>query len=201
MVVNYQLGKIYKIVDNTNGNIYIGSTCEPTLARRLSGHLVYFRQNRYSTCCEILKNNDYDIFLLENYPCETKDQLIARERHYIENLNCVNKNIPGRTQNEYRLANKSRINKRCREYRKKNRSKIQKIQDKYYNNNKDKITQPIDCICGSTVQKCNKCEHKKSMKHKKFVHELNQILKYGNQQIKLANELINEVRNIKPIKI
>ena len=36
MVVNYQLGKIYKIVDNTNGNIYIGSTCETTLARRLN---------------------------------------------------------------------------------------------------------------------------------------------------------------------
>ena len=35
-MVNYQLGKIYKIVDNTNGNIYIGSTCEPTLARRLA---------------------------------------------------------------------------------------------------------------------------------------------------------------------
>ena len=36
---NYQLGKIYKIVDNTNNNIYVGSTCEPTLARRLSSHV------------------------------------------------------------------------------------------------------------------------------------------------------------------
>ena len=36
---NYQNGKIYQIIDNTNNNIYIGSTCEPTLARRLSGHV------------------------------------------------------------------------------------------------------------------------------------------------------------------
>lgn len=37
-MVNYQLGKIYKIVDNVTGKIYIGSTCEPTLARRLVKH-------------------------------------------------------------------------------------------------------------------------------------------------------------------
>ena len=30
-MVNYQLGKIYKIVGS--GLVYIGSTCEPTLAR------------------------------------------------------------------------------------------------------------------------------------------------------------------------
>ena len=33
---DYNKGKIYKIVDNTNNNIYIGSTCEPTLAHRLA---------------------------------------------------------------------------------------------------------------------------------------------------------------------
>ena len=43
-MVNYQLGKIYKIVDNTNNNIYIGSTCEPTLARRLSNHICVYKK-------------------------------------------------------------------------------------------------------------------------------------------------------------
>ena len=37
-MVNYQLGKIYKLVDNTNGNIYIGSTCKPYLSSRLVQH-------------------------------------------------------------------------------------------------------------------------------------------------------------------
>lgn len=36
-MVNYSFAKVYKIVDNTNGNIYVGSTCEPTLARKLAG--------------------------------------------------------------------------------------------------------------------------------------------------------------------
>jgi hypothetical protein len=46
MPINYQLGKVYKIVDNTNGQCYVGSTCEPILARRLASH-------------------DYDIILIE----------------------------------------------------------------------------------------------------------------------------------------
>ena len=35
---DYSLGKVYKIVDNTNQDVYIGSTCQPTLAQRLSQH-------------------------------------------------------------------------------------------------------------------------------------------------------------------
>ena len=42
-MVNYQDGKIYKIVDNTNNNVYIGSTCEPTLARRLAKHVGHYK--------------------------------------------------------------------------------------------------------------------------------------------------------------
>ena len=38
-MVNYQLGKIYKIVDLDSNKCYVGSTCEPTLARRLANHV------------------------------------------------------------------------------------------------------------------------------------------------------------------
>jgi hypothetical protein len=34
----YRNGKIYKIVCNITGLTYYGSTCEPTLARRLAKH-------------------------------------------------------------------------------------------------------------------------------------------------------------------
>ena len=36
---NYQDGKIYTIVCNITDECYIGSTTEPTLARRLAGHV------------------------------------------------------------------------------------------------------------------------------------------------------------------
>jgi hypothetical protein len=133
----YNNGKIYKIVDNTNGNIYIGSTCEPTLARRLAGHRGYF--NSYLkggsvskvSYFKILENNDYSIVLLEEYPCETKDQLLSRERYYIENNDCVNKVIPSRTAKEYYQDNRDKI----KEYYQDNRDKIKK----YYQDNRDKI--------------------------------------------------------------
>ncbi len=32
-----------------------------------------------------------EIFLIEEYPCKNKHQLLARERYHIENNDCVNK--------------------------------------------------------------------------------------------------------------
>jgi hypothetical protein len=95
----YLKGKIYKIVDNTNGNIYIGSTTEPTLARRLAKHRGNFSSHLngtsgYLSSFEVIKNNDYDIVLIENFPCNSKDELHKQERFYIETLPCVNKCVP-----------------------------------------------------------------------------------------------------------
>ena len=43
-MVNYQLGKIYKIVDLSTEECYIGSTCQPTLAKRLAKHVSDYKQ-------------------------------------------------------------------------------------------------------------------------------------------------------------
>ncbi len=106
-MVNYSNEKIYKIVDNISGNIYIGSTCEPSLARRLAGHVGAYKRYKDDkkvskiTSFDILENGNYEIVLLELCPCESKDELHARERYYIESLDCVNKVIVGRTRKEY----------------------------------------------------------------------------------------------------
>ena len=89
-MVNYQEGKIYKIVDKTNGNIYIGSTAEKYLSKRLQHHIsnynYYLKNNKkYKTSYEIFKNNDFEILLLETYPCNNKYELEVKERYYIEN--------------------------------------------------------------------------------------------------------------------
>ena len=42
-MVNYQQGKIYKIVDKTNNNIYIGSTAEKYLSKRLQKHIAHYK--------------------------------------------------------------------------------------------------------------------------------------------------------------
>ena len=86
---------LYVSHNNTNGNIYIGSTCEPTLARWLAKHVksyvAHLKNNsiRKTTNFEILENGDYSIILLELCPCNSKDELYKRERYYIESMKCV----------------------------------------------------------------------------------------------------------------
>jgi hypothetical protein len=92
----YQKGKIYKIVCKVTNKIYVGGTCEKYLSDRLKGHRLAYKYkkdvpNYYCSVFEVLKNNDYYIELIENYPCTCKDELSRRERHYIETLeNVVN---------------------------------------------------------------------------------------------------------------
>ena len=101
---NYNKGKIYKIVDNTNGNIYIGSTIQ-TLSERLGGH----KTNLNCSSRDIIANGGYDIILIENYPCNSKKELETRERYFIENNICINKLIPRRTKKEYEQTEQYKI--------------------------------------------------------------------------------------------
>jgi len=89
----YQNAKIYKIVDNTSNMVYIGSTCKP-LKQRLSGHVAHYncylkgkRNNVMSF--EIIKNGDYDILLVESFPCNFKDELLTRERYWTTKIDCI----------------------------------------------------------------------------------------------------------------
>jgi hypothetical protein len=148
-MVNYSQAKIYKIIDNTNGNIYVGSTCEPTLARRLAGHVSNYKQylngkSHFVTSYEIIKNEDYDIILIENVKCDSKDQLKARERNYVESLDCINKCIPSRTKKEYKQDNHEKIKEQ-------------------------KNTKHI-CECGVEYTEKNKSRHVKSLAHYNYIY-------------------------------
>ena len=127
-MTDYTKAKIYKIVDNTTDNIYIGSTCEPTLARRLAKHVKnynYYKNGKGSNVrsYEILQNENYNIILIENVQCNNRDELRARERFYIDSLPCVNKNIPGRSKKEYREINTDKIALQNKQYRDINKEK------------------------------------------------------------------------------
>jgi hypothetical protein len=101
---DYSKGKIYKI---TSGDLtYIGSTCEPTLARRLANHVSGFNfwkkgKGHKITAYQLFETDQYEITLVELCPCNSKDELTARERFHIENTVCVNKRVEGRTREEY----------------------------------------------------------------------------------------------------
>ena len=88
---DYKNGKIYKVVDNTNGNIYYGSTTQKYLSMRLSGHKNEIKHQPTNSINQILINGDYTILLVELFPCNSKDELCSREQHFIETFECINK--------------------------------------------------------------------------------------------------------------
>ena len=165
--------KIYKIVDNTNDNKYIGSTCK-TLKTRLSEHKYSYKRflnglGGNTKSFDVLKNNDYKIELIENCNIKTKQELLARERFYIKNNECLNKNIPGRTDKEIQQYQK--------DYKKANKDKIDDYQKEYKIVNKDEINikkkEKFDCPCGCQYTYVNKSRHLKTTKHLNYLESQN----------------------------
>ena len=172
-MTDYQNGLIYKLCckDTNITDIYIGST---TSFNR--------RKTHHKSSCNNEKNKDYNynvykfirenggfsnwnMVLIEYYPCETKLELIKREREVIENLKpSLNKQIPTRTNKQYRQDNKEKRLEQKKEY---------------YENNKDKILEKakekITCECGAIITKPYINRHLKSIKHIGFITLKNNI--------------------------
>jgi len=175
----FENGKIYKIVSDLTDKIYIGSTTQK-LCSRLSGHKRSYKQflngNYHNiTSFEIIKLGDAQIFLIETFKCNNKQELDARERFYIE-LNkaiVVNKCIPGRTLKEYRNDNKQIIENQKKEYYNNNKEAIANQMKEYYEINKEAIANQkkvkFECQCGSKCRVSDKTKHLKTKKHLKYI--------------------------------
>jgi hypothetical protein len=106
-MVNYQNGKIYKIESHQGDKIYIGSTTKQYLSQRLVAHrkdYTYWlsgnKNAKKTTSFNIFDEYGLDncfITLIESFPCDSRDELTAREAHYIKSMQCVNKVVPMRT--------------------------------------------------------------------------------------------------------
>tara|TARA_R110000772_G_C13250317_1_gene434478 strand:+ start:106 stop:681 length:576 start_codon:yes stop_codon:yes gene_type:complete len=183
-MVNYENGKIYKIVNDKINITYFGSTTQK-LSRRMVAHRSSFNKlggcNTYDKFGNI---NDCKIYLIELYPSNSKEELLKRERYYIENFECINSNIPGRTKEEYYKINREKIIKKMRDNRNlkieevrikdRERYKFEKEErcksaSNYYKINKDEIKkknkEKIKCECGELIQRTQKARHIKTKKH------------------------------------
>jgi len=141
------------------GKTYYGSTTQP-LCERKSQHKQDFLKNKRGTCSKELFNlgNDIDIVLVETYPCNNKEELHQRERYYIENNECINKQIPSRTKKEWNHLNKDKIKEKNIRYYEKNKELIHK---KNEIKNREKIT----CACGAVIRKDSIYKHIKRKSH------------------------------------
>ena len=142
-MVKLQNGKIYVIICNKTGLKYYGSTTI-SLSMRLSIHKYMMNKTTNNlSSFEVLKNNDYKIELVENFPCQSKDDLFEREKYYIQNNECTNKRIPSRGIKEWYNDNKNEILQQKKEYYQSNKEILkQKSLDRYYKKKDQQQHQP-----------------------------------------------------------
>ena len=107
---------------------------------------------------------------LDYYPSKFRH---SDNEWYIENNDCVNVRVEGRTQKEYQNANKEKIQERKKQYYQANKEKIQEQTKQYYQANKEKIQEKkrIDrqrkktCECGCEVFARHYARHRRTIKH------------------------------------
>ena len=192
-----KVGYIYKIKDNTNGDVYYGSTAE-SVSRRIANHRTKFKTGA-STCCSaiILKNGDWSYFTVEKFLYNEKFELRNREQTFIDDNECINKRrarcSPEQFKkriNEYRKKNAESIKERVRKHYEENKETINEQRQKYYEENKEKIIE---------MKKLYYDENKeKIMEQKKIYNKKNaeSIEKRRRKYYEENKEKINEKRKI-----
>jgi hypothetical protein len=164
----YKNGKIYTIrYRNDDTLIYVGSTVVP-LCKRFSKHKTDSKnpKNENIPLYQKFKEtdiNDWYIELYEDCPCERKEQLNKREGQVIRELGTLNKQIPGRTIQEWREDNKEKLKEYNKEY------------------HKEYGSEHILCDCGCSVIRGKIERHKRSSKHERIMKELDKKEILGEQ--------------------
>ena len=148
-MTNYSNGKIYKIepLNGEDGDVYIGSTTKKYLSQRMTAHRTSYTSFLNGKRGKVTSYKLFDkygidncnIILLELVNANCKDELLAREAHYIKSVACVNRCIPLQTRKEHYEANKDAIYDYQNEYRKNNKDAISAKMKEYYNDNKYKF--------------------------------------------------------------
>lgn len=114
------------------------------------------------------------IVWIENYPCNSKKELEAREGYYQQNTDCVNRVTLGRTNRQYYNAKQEELLMKQKERRINNPEKTKehnkKNNDKREPYKKMKYTCPL---CGAVVRNDSKYRHEKSNKHQQYLQNQN----------------------------
>ena len=188
--MEYRHGKIYQILNNIDDSVYVGSTCQ-SLSERMSKHRWSMKTNRHKgLLCDRIEEFGIDAFyieLIEEYPCNSKEQLRAREGHYIRERGTLNKQIAGRTKQEfnqewykknvgynhkYYEQNKDIILEQNKLYRETHKDMILEQSKLYRETHKEAIAfkkkEKITCGCGSCFRYEDKARHERTKKHEQW---------------------------------
>ena len=187
-MLDYSKGKIYKIFNSIDDEIYVGATIEK-LSKRMAHHRGCVNMDKCNgKLYQHMRSLGVDklyIELVEIFPCETIEELLAKDGEWITKIGTLNMKVSGRTKQET-----------DKKYYNKNRATIDEQQKRYYENNKEMIKQKvkeyrevnldivkakqaenITCERGCKITRSHISYHRKSPKHNELLKDKERIEK------------------------
>jgi hypothetical protein len=141
-MVDYSKAKIYKILNDLDDDVYIGSTCQ-TLSQRMAGHRRCFKHktNKLHTKMREIGIEHFFIRLVQELPeCQNVEQLRKKEGEIIIELQpALNVCVAGRTKTEWYADNADKLTKKRHEDYINNREHILEKNKQYRNENYEKV--------------------------------------------------------------
>jgi len=178
----YNNSVIYKMCckDESVPDIYIGSTTN--FQNRKQQHKQFCNTLNFPVYQFIRDNggwSNWNMLVIEEYPCDNRKELLKRERYWIEYLNAsLNRELPGRSKAEWSKKNYENNRQKYIEYNKKyyqeNIDKERERRRKYYHQNRDKINEQKRKYNQENRQKLNQYG-RNYRQFKKVFKELGQI--------------------------
>jgi len=154
---DYSHAKIYAIRATGTDEVYIGSTVNRYLCRRLAQHRNSFKRwkegkHHYMWSFKMIEKEGHYIELVEKVECETVEELRKREGEVMRATpNCINWYIAGRTTEMYQEEHKEELDEYRREYYK--RPEIRERRKAHYRAQRCKapLTQPSSPLAQSDI--------------------------------------------------
>jgi hypothetical protein len=167
-------GKIYKIINRFDNDVYIGSTFN-TIKHRFYKHKEHYNDwlNGSNKKCSIYEKfklygiENFKIMLIKEYQVyrenkKDRKHLLVYEQLWINKVKCINSICAFNC-----IPEKERNKQYNKKYKLNNHTKVLESKKKYYESIKYvKIT----CECGSIINKHGKSKHMKTDKHKQLMN-------------------------------
>ena len=198
----YARGKVYALCNSQTHDVYVGSTT-PSLAERLRWHLSASKrcEGNVQRLIHAIGPSHFEITLLQEYPCNTIEELRAREAVWVRRMGSINQNIPGRTKAQRRLEDPEALRAQHRKDYLKHRERIKARTRRWYADHIDALRatlaqhqerndaemakhalwspenrkQVFPCPCGGKTSWASQRTHFRTMRHVAWLKNLAQL--------------------------
>ena len=181
--IDYAKTVIYKICCNDVSipDEYVGSTTEAVKRRnKLKSDCTNVNgKNYHLDVYEFIRSrggwDNWEVVLIEHFPCKSSEEKRARERHWLETLGAtLNTNSPIYTHEDtvqrhkkYAVEHAKEISKYKQQRYAANRDEMRKKGNQSYALNREHQRKLVQCECGDEVCHSGLARHKKTAKHAK----------------------------------